>query len=87
MAELLVERKLVKKLLKIIKKDPKLHQSIHKKMYEIASTKDVEHYKNLRSPMQHLKRVHIQDSFVLLFTQKDNQIIFVDIDHHENAYD
>lgn len=58
------------------------------KINEIATCDDVNHYKNLRNPLQHLKRVHIMSSFVLTFRyiESEDKIIFYDFDHHDNIY-
>ena len=37
------------------------------KISEIVNCEDVEHYKNLRFPMNSFKRVHIDRNFVLIF--------------------
>ena len=76
-------RKILKKL---SKKDNKLYQQVLKKMEEIVDG-DAGHYKNLRRPMQHFKRVHV-GSFALVFKydgEKD-EIIFEDFQHHDFIY-
>lgn len=47
-----------------------------------------QHYKNLRQPMQHFKRVHIDKSFVLIFSVDENKkhIIVEDYDHHDKIF-
>lgn len=57
-------------------------------MQEIISTENMAHFKNLRKPMNHLKRVHIQKSFVLIFKylKKEDEIKFMDFDHHNSIY-
>jgi YafQ family addiction module toxin component len=82
-----VLRKSVEKLfLKLAKKDPKQLRSIHKKIQEIV--KNPYHYKNLRKPLQHMKRVHIHKSFVLLFSVDEQKKIVVieEYGHHNNIY-
>ena len=60
-------RKSVEKIFfKLVKKNPKQLLIIEKKIEEIK--RNPEHYKNLRKPMQHLKRVHIDKSFVIVFS-------------------
>lgn len=79
----------LKKLLpKLYKKDHHKYEILMKKVEEIISCEDVEHYKNLRKPLQHVKRVHIDTHFVLVFKYEKNgdQILFYDFDHHENIY-
>ena len=65
------------------KRDKKKVEIILKKMEEII--KNPHHYKNLRTPMEDFKRVHIDKSFVLIFTVDDNKkrVIFVDFAHPE----
>ena len=75
-----------KEFFKIAKKNPNQLFAIEKKIQEII--KNPHRYKNLRKPMQHLKRVHIHKSFVLIFSVNENKknIIFEDCDHHDNVY-
>tara|TARA_Y100000034_G_C6718799_1_gene317889 strand:- start:351 stop:620 length:270 start_codon:yes stop_codon:yes gene_type:complete len=79
----------LKKILKkLSKKNKKAYEIILSKISEILNCEDVEHYKNLRKPLQHLKSVHIKSSFVLTFNyiKSENKIIFCDFDHHDNIY-
>ena len=57
-------------------------------MKEIVISKNVEHYKNLRKPLQYLKRVHITGNFVLTFKyeEKINKITFENFDHRDKIY-
>jgi len=75
-----------KTLKKLAKKNPKQLLIIEKKIEEIIE--NPHHYKNLRNPLQHLKRVHIDRSFVLVFSVDEitKTIIFEDYDHHDNIY-
>jgi len=45
-------------------------------------------YKNLRAPLNHWKRVHIDNHFVLTFSIDEDRktIILEDYDHHDNIY-
>ena len=76
-----------KVLKKLKRKDPNLFRALQKKIIQIAETEPqvIQHYKNLRKPLQHLKRVHV-GSFVLVFRIKENTIIFEDFDHHDKIY-
>ena len=59
-----------------------------KKIEEVFTSTDVEHYKNLRHSMKGRKRVHVASSFVLVFSydpQRD-YITFMDYDHHDIIY-
>ena len=88
MREFDIEEKLKKILSKIEKKDRVLYEAVMKKMEEILTCNDVNHYKNLRTPMQEFKRVHIKSSFVLIFRYhvENNKVIFFNLDHHDSIY-
>ncbi len=72
-------------LLKLSKKDKIQYEQILKKIDEVINSLDINHYKNLRNPLQSYKRVHI-GHFVLLFKVDDNTIIFRHYDHHDSVY-
>ena len=59
---------------------------IENKIQEIRQ--NPQHYKNLRSPLQHLKSVHVDKSFVLLFSVDENlkKVTFEEFDHHHRIY-
>lgn len=73
---------------KLYKKDKTTHEALINKIQDLLTCDDVNHYKNLRSPMQEFKRVHINGPFVLIFKYKESEdkIIFFDLDHHNNIY-
>ena len=84
-----IRSNLEKEFFKLAKKKPQQLASIGKKIKEIIACENVDHYKNLKSPMQHLKRVHIDNrSFVLVFSvnEKTKHIIFEEFDHHDHIY-
>jgi YafQ family addiction module toxin component len=70
----------------LAKKNPAFFLAIEKKIGEI--TRNPHHYKNLRRPLQHLKRVHVRKSFVLVFSidEKKKAIIFERFAHHDKIY-
>jgi len=78
------------KIKKLVKKDKKKVEIINKKIKEIISCDldSINNYKNLKYNMKEFKRVHIEKSFVLTFKVdiKNNFILFVDFDHHDNIY-
>ena len=83
-------KELKEKLRIMVKRDKTRIDKIDKKIQEIVN-RDLQHidfYKNLKSPKNHLKRVHIDTSFVLTFEVfKDNNfILFIDFDHHDRIY-
>jgi YafQ family addiction module toxin component len=77
---------LSKKLTKLRKKNIVQYESILKKALEIQM--DPHRYKNLRAPMNHLKRVHIDKHFVLVFSidEESKTVTLEDYDHHDNIY-
>jgi len=80
-------RKSVEKIFfKLAKKNPKQLLIIERKIQEIRQ--NPQHYKNLRRPLQHLKRVHVGGSFVLVFSVDEGRkhIVIEDYDHHDKIY-
>ena len=75
-----------KEFFKLANKNPKQLLIIEKKINEIKQ--NPQHYKNLRNPMQHLKRVHIDKSFVLLFSVEEDRkhIVIEAYEHHDDVY-
>lgn len=86
MYSLAIKPELDKKLGKLARKNKKQYGIIIKKAQEI--TQNPHHYKNLRSPLQYLKRVHIDSHFVLTFSidESNKKVILEDFDHHDNIY-
>jgi len=84
--EITIKPSLDKKLGKLFKKNRKLYDIILSKMDEILLNH--QHYKNLRKPKQHLKRVCVVKSFVLVFQvfESSKTVDFVDFDHHDTIY-
>jgi len=78
------------KIKKLAKKDKKKVEIINKKIKQIinSSEESIDHYKNLKNDLKNLKRVRIDKHFVLTFkvNVKDNFILFIDFDHHDNIY-
>ena len=83
-----IERPLSKILEKLHKRNPVTYEAILDKIQEIVNSKEVTRYKNLRSPMQHLKRINIDKSFVLIFSIDEikKNIVIENYDHHDNVY-
>ena len=86
MYSITLTRGLDKKLERLVKKNRKQYDIILNKIEEIIQYPH--RYKNLRSPMQHLKRVHIDKHFVLTFSIDEdyNTVIFIDFEHHDKIY-
>lgn len=86
MYSLAVRPELDKKLKKLVKKNRKQYEIIMKKAGEILH--NPQHYKNLRAPLQHLKRVHIGGNFVLAFSVDENtkMVTLEDFEHHDRIY-
>ena len=83
-----VEKGLYNILKKLFKKDRVKYDRIWNKINEIINISDVEHYKNLKTPLQDFKSVHIEKSFVLIFKydKTNDKVIFYDFDHHDIIY-
>ena len=73
--------------LKLSKKNPKQLEIIYKKVEEIVQ--NPHRYKNLRAPLNHWKRIHVDKHFVLTFSvdEASKTIILEDYDHHDKIYD
>jgi YafQ family addiction module toxin component len=86
MYKLSIESDFKKKLGKLFKKDRKRYEIVMKKMEEILQ--NPHHYKPLSHDMKHLHGVHVDSSFVLVFSINENDeiVLFVDIDHHDKIY-
>ena len=71
-------------------KDKQLLFELNKKIKQIIASDNetINHYKNLRYGLSDYKRVHIGNSFVLLFSVnfKNNIINFIKFDHHDKIY-
>lgn len=82
------EEKLKKKLSIVLKKDPRRYKILVKKIEEIIVSDNIDHYKNLRKPLQNFKRICIDAHFVLVFKYEKNEdvIYFYDFDHHDKIY-
>ena len=72
-------------LSKLAKRDKAQFDKILKKIDEIINSEDIDHYKNLRKPLQRYKRVHI-GHFVLLFKLDQDILIFRYYGHHDDVY-
>jgi YafQ family addiction module toxin component len=87
MYNLLIQPYLAKKFDKLTRRNPRQMAIITKKIGEIIQ--DPHHYKNLQSPLNRLKRVHIDKSFVLLFSvdEDTNTVILENYNHHDKIYE
>jgi len=63
---------------KLSKKDRRLYEQVLKKIEEVLTCSDVEHYKNLRYDMK--------DNLVFKIIKGENKIVFMDFDHHDKIY-
>lgn len=78
---------LIKILKKLFKKDKFTYERVLKKINDVSNSGDIEHYKNLKKPLQHLKRVQIGEKVLVFKYDKTNKIIsFEDFDHHDKIY-
>ena len=86
MYSLEIKPELDSKFEKLAKKNKKQFEIIINKINEILV--NPHRYKNLRAPMNHLKRVHVDKHFVLIFSINEEQesVTLVDYDHHDKIY-
>lgn len=56
------------------------------KFDEILEIKDLGFYKNLKYYLKRLKRVHVNNSYVILFFGYNDIVYFVDYMSHDKAY-
>ncbi|MBL7206758.1 MAG: type II toxin-antitoxin system mRNA interferase toxin, RelE/StbE family [Candidatus Aenigmarchaeota archaeon] len=84
--ELEIKDHLYKIFKKMEKKDKIILKIINKKVKEILE--DPQRFKPLRAPMQHMRRVHIQKHFVLLYSINENtrKVILEEFAHHDKVY-
>ncbi len=71
---------------KLAKKNPNQMRIIGKKVTQIRE--NPYHFKPLRKTLQHLRRVHIDKSFVLIYSvDEDNKTVIIeDYEHHDKVY-
>jgi len=86
MYQLSIRPELDKEFEKLSKKDKLKWEIILKKVEEILE--NPQHYKNLRSPLNNWKRVHIDGNYVLAFSVDENTktVTLEDFDHHDYIY-
>lgn len=72
---------------KLAVRDKALAVAVRKKIEQIVNCNHVsiDHFKNLRGNMSHLKRVHV-GSFILTFQIRGGILIFENFAHHDEAY-
>lgn len=75
-----------KKLEKIGKKDKVLAQIFYRKVEEIILRDSLDCYKNLRSPLNSYKRIHLTSNYILLFAVTGKHVVFVDIRHWDDVF-
>jgi YafQ family addiction module toxin component len=81
--------KLVKILKKLFKKDKARYDATMNKIQEVMLNENPQHYKNLSYDLSDFKGVHIDSHFILIFKidEKNKQIRFEDLQHHDTAYE
>ena len=76
-----------KTLKKLYKKDKKTYERVMNKIQEIVNSENIEHYKNLKYPLQHLKRIQIGEKVLVFnFDKSKNLIVFENFKHHDKIY-
>lgn len=82
-----IKLSLRKILNKLSKKDKETYEQVLNKIDEVTSSAAIDHYKNLRKPLQHLKRVHIKSSVLTFkYDKLEDKVIFYNFGHHDDIY-
>jgi YafQ family addiction module toxin component len=83
----IVSNELKKTLVFLKRRDNTMFRALEKKMMQIAASDplSIQHFKNLRSPLNDFRRVHL-GSYVLLFRIEEDTIIFEAFEHHDLIY-
>lgn len=86
MYELALRKSVESIFFKLAKRNPKQLEIIYNKIEEVR--RNPHRFKNLKRPLQHLKRVHIDKSYVLVFSVDENKkrVTIEDYNHHDNIY-
>ena len=86
MYRLELKRSVDKKFRKLESRDRKQLQVISRKIEKIIS--DPYRFKPLRKPLHGFRRVHIDKSFVLIYTidELTKTVIIYDYEHHDKVY-
>ena len=86
MYRLLLRKSVERIFRKMAKRQPEQLRRIQSKLEEIVT--DPHRFKNLRAPLQRLRRVHIDGSYVLFYSidEANNAVIVEDYDHHDRVY-
>jgi YafQ family addiction module toxin component len=86
MYRLFLRKTVERTLRKLARLNPKQLEAIRSKLEGILA--NPHHFKNLRAPLQHLRRVHIEGSFVLVYSidEADKAVVVEDFDHHDKVY-
>ncbi len=75
-----------KRFAKLAKRDKVLFESLTKKVAEIRE--NPHHYKPLRAPLNNKRRVHVGESYVLIFSvdEERQKVKLLEFEHHDGAY-
>ena len=77
-----------KKLQVLAKKDKVLVNNFKSKLLEIINrdNQTINAYKNLKSPMNKYKRIHLTSNYILIFEFNKGKVTFIDIKHRDHVY-
>ena len=82
-----IEEELERILSKLQKKNKDLYEQVKKKINEVITDNDIEHYKNLRYDLKDFKRVQVGHHILVFKYEKQKDLVsFVYFDHHDNVY-
>ena len=85
--QVIVSNELKKTFTFLKRRDNTMFRALEKKMMQITASDplSIQHFKNLRSPLNDFRRVHL-GSHVLLFRIEGDTIIFEAFEHHDLIY-
>lgn len=74
-----------KKFSKLTYKNPTFKKQVIKKMIGIRQNPEIGEPKS--HELRGLRGLHITEHFVVVYLVFENYVIFINLDHHDNAYD
>lgn len=86
MYSLLLRRSVERIFRKLARRNPRQLRAIQTKLEEVLE--NPHRYKNLRAPLQHLRRIHIEGSYVLVYSidEESKAVVVEDYDHQDRIY-
>ena len=86
MYSLAIRKSIDKLFSRLAKRNPARLKLVEKKIEQILVSPH--HFKPLRVPMQHLRQVHVDESYVLVYSidERNRLVVIEDFAHHDKIY-